>query len=304
MSVHLGNIAGTHLLRALTALAGLALILCTAPGTALAERVTSPEIQRIEEFMAEAEFEQALELVDGELKRPWLSSEMTGRLYELQGLLHLYLGEEDAAQDSFRSLLKVAPDYRLQDDVSPKVKALFEEAREEMAAKISSALRLRHPRPAPAVPGEPIRLEIELESAPKGIVAKLFYRRGSDRNYSSTVFMETEDPGRWAAIVPSMDFGAQEAEDEPAKALEYFIEVQGPAGTLLAIAGKRGAPLAVPFAGASGASGAAAVQGSPWYKKWWVWTIVGVVAAGAVAGGIIFATSSQTGTVPVTVTLE
>ena len=182
--------SGRHCLRQLRAplpggghplLVSLALALCIPSGMALAEQSSSPELQRIESFMDEAEFEQALELVNGELKRPNLSAEMKGRLYELQGLLHLYLGEEAEAQDSFRSLLKVAPNYRLQKDESPKVKALFEEAREEMAAKISSKLRLRHPRPAPAVPGEPIRVEIELESPPEGITAKLFYRRDGER---------------------------------------------------------------------------------------------------------------------------
>lgn len=288
----------------LAMLVSLALALCIPSGMALAEQSSSPELQRIESFMDEAEFEQALELVNGELKRPNLSAEMKGRLYELQGLLHLYLGEEAEAQDSFRSLLKVAPNYRLQKDESPKVKALFEEAREEMAAKISSKLRLRHPRPAPAVPGEPIRVEIELESPPEGITAKLFYRRDGERNYSSTRFMETDDPGRWAALVPALSLGSQSEDDVSGKALEYFIEVQGPAGSLLAIAGKRDAPLAVPFAAAGAPEGAAVSQGSPWYKKWWVWTIVGVVVAGAVTGGILYATSSQTGSVPVTVTLE
>ena len=75
-----------------------------------------------------------------------------------------------------------------------------------------------------------------------------------------------------------------------------------------AIAGKREAPLVVPMATAAelAAEEAAGAQigESAWYQKWWVWTIVGVVVAGAVTGGVIYALSDQTGTVPVTVTLR
>ena len=277
-----------------------------------AGKATSAELSRIEALVTEAEFETALELVNRELARPGLSSGMTGRLYELQGMLHLYLGDSEAAQHSFKLLLKASPQYRMQEDASPKMQALFEEAREQMAAEISSSLKLAHPRPRPAQPGVPIRLEIQLETPPQGVQAKLFYRRTAGSGFSSTLFVETDDRQKWVAHVPALDFDAGDREAPPAaSALESFIEGQDPAGSLLAIAGRREAPLVVPFAGSEAleAATAAATEGevaesSAWYQKWWVWTIVGVVVAGAVTGGVIYAVSNQAGIVFIIVTLE
>lgn len=296
-------------------LLGLAFGLCAflTIGTASAEAspigTSSPEISQIEALIAEAEFESALSLVNSALARPGNSSDMLGRLYELQGMLHLYLGDADAARQSFRLLLKASPQYRMQEDASPKVLTLFEEAREEMAAELSRQLKLAHPRPRPAQPGVPIEIEIQLETPPQGVQAKLFYRRAARAGFSSTRFVESDDSQRWVAHVPDLDLNLSAEDALPAGALEYFIEVQDPTGSLLAIAGKRDAPLIVPLAtaadlAAESAAGAAAGGDSAWYQKWWVWTIVGVAVAGAVTGGVVYALSSQTGTVPITVTLR
>ncbi len=290
----------------------LALCAFLSQGVALARtadgRSVSAEMTRIEEMMAEAEFETALSMVNDALTRPGRTEAEKARLYELQGMLHLYLGDEDAARQSFRQLLTGSPQYRLRDDASPKVMTIFEEARDEMAAELSRQLKLSHPRPRSARPGVPILVELKLESAPEGVQAKLFYRRTAVSGFSSTLFVESEDKTRWVAHVPDLDLELNETERLPSGALEYFIEVQDPTGSLLAIAGKREAPLVVPMATAAelAAEEAAGAQihESAWYQKWWVWTIVGVVVAGAVTGGVIYALSDQTGTVPVTVTLR
>lgn len=282
-----------------------------AVGTALAApsqgRIGAPEISRIEALIAEAEFESALSRANAALARPGNSPDEVGRLYELQGMLYLYLGDESSALRSFRRLLDASPQYRLREDASPKVLTLFEEAREQMAVELSQQLKLAHPRPRPAQPGVPIEIEIRLDAPPQGVQAKLFYRRTARAGFSSTRFVESDDSSRWVAHVPDLELSAHPEDVLPSGALEYFIEVQDPTGSLLAIAGKREAPLVVPLATAAeqAAAGAAAGgSGSAWYQKWWVWTIVGVVVAGAVTGGVVYALSSQTGTVPVTVTLQ
>ncbi|MDR0965495.1 MAG: hypothetical protein LBM75_03145 [Myxococcales bacterium] len=278
------------------------------------------ELAQIEALVSEAEFEAALRLVKGELARPDNAPERLARLCELEGMLHLYLGDSDAALQAFKRLLEASPDYQMQEDVSPKMLALFEEARGQVLAHAPRPnLKLAHPRPRPAQPDQPIQMEIRLDMAPKGVQAKLFYRRTAHSGFSSTLFVEhDEDTQRRIAIVPFIDLALGGADAQQAlpngAALEYFIEVQDAAGALLAIAGKREAPLVVPLAteaervaAATTAEGdAAMVSGgsSAWYQKWWVWTIVGVVVAGAVTGGVIYALSNQTGTVPITVTVE
>ena len=118
----------------------LALCAFLSQGVALARtadgRSVSAEMTRIEEMMAEAEFETALSMVNDALTRPGRTEAEKARLYELQGMLHLYLGDEDAARQSFRQLLTGSPQYRLRDDASPKVMTIFEEARDEMAANL------------------------------------------------------------------------------------------------------------------------------------------------------------------------
>jgi hypothetical protein len=39
---------------------------------------------------------------------------------------------------------------------------------------------------------------------------------------------------------------------------------------------------------------ASADTGEAWYEKWWVWTIAGVVVAGATAGIVLGATGGDT----------
>lgn len=291
----------------------IACVLCAllAPSMAMAGAATGREIRRAESFMAEAEFEQALDLVNRQLnKGEKMSSKEKGRLYELQGMLNLYLGDEAAAAESFKLLLRAAPTYSIQEDASPKVKSMFAEAREQLAVEISASMKFRHPRPKPAQQGAPIAVSIQLENVPKGVQAKLFYRRGGS-GFSDVLFMEEpEDPQIWTATVPALDFSDARLLEASRIALEYYIEIYAPGGTLLAVAGKKDSPLSVALAlpGAPEEAGNDGedmmVAGSPWYKKWWVWTIVGVVVAGAVTGGVIYAMSEQTGTVPFTVTVE
>jgi len=49
--------------------------------------------------------------------------------YELRGRAHFALGTRDAAEQDFAALLRVRPEFRLAEDVSPRVVAVFEEVR-------------------------------------------------------------------------------------------------------------------------------------------------------------------------------
>jgi hypothetical protein len=136
---------------------------------------------------------------------------------------------------------------------------------------------------------------------------RLFYRQAGTEAYSSSE--ATKQPG------PQMTLGIP-ASDLPVEstpfALEYYLEIDDPAGRRLAGRGDALGPLTVKVRapGRDGTTdplqtGPVAEGETPWYGHWYVWTAVGVVAAGGAATAIYFATrGGSSGTLPVTLTVN
>jgi hypothetical protein len=74
--------------------------------------------------------------------------------------------------------------------------------------------------------------------------------------------------------------------------VEYYAEAFDGSGALACRAGEAAAPL-----GFRRDAGAAVAATPAWYQRWYVWTAVGVVAAGAAATGVYFGTRSNDVTV-------
>lgn len=99
--------------------------------------------------------------------------------------------------------------------------------------------------------------------------ASIFYRFMGTREYFSRS-MDSLGNHLYSAIIPSQYV------QEPG--LEYYIEASDEAGNTTVFRGFEFSPLTIVVASESS-------SGKPWYKKWWVWTIVGgvIVSAAAVA---------------------
>jgi hypothetical protein len=62
--------------------------------------------------------------------------------------------------------------------------------------------------------------------------------------------------------------------------LEYYLLGENPLGAVVGGLRDRADPLRVPVEGDRGG----------WYRRWWIWTLAGVVTAGAIATGVVLGT--------------
>jgi tetratricopeptide (TPR) repeat protein len=69
-------------------------------------------------------------------------------------------------------------------------------------------------------------------------------------------------------------------------------EIRGPTGGVLPARDASGPTTTAPV-------GATEEPSNPWYRRWYVWTVVGVLVAGAVVAGAVVGTRSSTVDVPV-----
>ena len=144
---------------------------------------------------------------------------------------------------------------------------------------------IQHDSSTQSVPvGEALQLQATItdNGAVKEVV--LFYRKMGATEYSKTNMNRTGSDV-YSATIP------KEVVMEPG--LEYYIQASDSAGNIV-MRGIAFSPLVVTVAtilppapvATNGLSSTTKPASSPhWYKKWWVWAIVGVVLVGAVAGG-------------------
>jgi tetratricopeptide (TPR) repeat protein len=269
------------------------------PAWAAAQEVEYPQVERARKLIEEAEFDEALRRLSEALAQPDNGDELLAALYELQGTTYLYLGREAQARTSFEKLLQAAPDYELPRGTSSKIRKLFEAVREDARARRLRPVRVIH-EPLDEARAE-ARLDVSatIEDMPAAARARLYFRRAGSEGYSSAGFAP-EVGARYAARIPAFELPS-----EPSSyALEYYIEVSDAAGRRLAGAGDALKPFALRVPGSSDAGPAAAAE-DPWYRKWWVWTLGGAVAAGAAAAvAVPLLTSERQGRLPVTIRIQ
>jgi hypothetical protein len=156
---------------------------------------------------------------------------------------------------------------------------------------------IRHDPPARSFrSGESLTIRATITDNAEIKEATLYYRTMGKDDYSS-LSMERQAEGSYTAAIPTEEIA------EPG--VEYYIQAADQAGNI-ALRGFSFSPLTVTvtpaapgkkgddafteslFPSEERAAGIKSEPGitNPWYKKWWVWTIVGAVAiAGAAAAG-------------------
>jgi tetratricopeptide (TPR) repeat protein len=216
------------------------------------------------------EFDRAVQLLKQALNESLTREE---KIITWRTLAFAYeaLNKPDDARAAFTHLLKIDPNADLEKSVAPKVRAIFEEARAQVATgrglpAETAALPPLSTTVEPAHPSEGRAITITaVAQGGLGRSAALYYRtRGSDR-YSEV--KAAGHDGRFELVVPGSDVRAP--------SLEYYVTALDERSTAIARAGGITEPLAVDVAGTK----------KPAYKRGWVWGVVvgGVLVAGAVA---------------------
>jgi hypothetical protein len=181
--------------------------------------------------------------------------------------------------------LRLDPNASLDRSVAPKVRAVFEEAKAQVATSSRAASTLPQLKPAvdPAAPheGKPLTVHVDY---PGGIAHKmtLYFRSNNEATFARSTVDATGD-GRFAAVVPGPAVRAP--------SLDYHVVLLDDAGASVATAGSLGQPLQI----------AVTRLMKPVYKRGWFWgVVVGVAAAGAVAA-VLAVELTKTNTAPITV---
>jgi len=262
-------------------------------------------IDKARQLIEEAEFDQAIRVINDALVQPDNSDAMLVSLYELQGTAYLYLGQQEKARSAFEKLLQAAPDHELPKGTSSKIRSLFERVREDQKTNKVRPVKLSHTKLATAPAGQRLDVDAQITDLPTGARARLYYRRAGTEAYSSTTFA-SEGGADYVAHVPAFELPTDSGE----YALEYFLEIADAGGRRLAGVGDALSPIAVHVvaakgSGEGGTEAAPAAMSEAWYQKWWVWTIVGVVAAGAVGTAVaVNLMKDNNATLPMTIKVQ
>lgn len=262
-----------------------------------------PELDKASEQVDSGDFEEAVKTLQQGLSQPDLTDDQLAEMYRLLGLAHLYLGNEEKARDAFEKLLQARPDYELPKSTPPKIRGLYARIKEDVKKRRVRPVTLSIPVIDPVPGGQPVEIKAQIEDLSLGAKAKLFFRRVGNQSYSSVDFARKKGSKEdFAAVVPAYEVPVEETGYD----IEYYVEVADAAQRRLAGRGDAFSPLSFKVTPRV-LEGPAPEAYRPWYKNPLVWVGigVGVVAAAAVTTTVVvFATQKQTGTLPITITIE
>jgi hypothetical protein len=240
------------------------------------------------------EYPRAIELLEKALQETLTRDEKIVTFQTL-AFAHVALDKTDEAILDFEALLRIDDAFELDRTISPRVRAVFEQARARVATghgvagEASASLPTVTPTVTPLQPKE--GQAIELAGAYPGGVARkveLFYRTRGHEVFAKLT-APTDPAGRFAVTVPGMQVQAP--------ALEYYLVVLDDSGASVALAGTLGQPLAADVKGLK----------KPVYAKGWFWGVLGGVAlvgAGVATAVALSTRSSITSSTPATISIQ
>ncbi len=241
------------------------------------------------------EYAKAIDLLHKAL-RETLTQEEKVITYQTLAFAHVAQDRRAEARADFKHLLAIDSSFELDRTISPRVRAVFEEAKAAVAVDWSRpdqmvvTLAQITPEVEPARPkqGQPITLSVPAHAAAGAAKLELFYRTRGQRAYSRMMILPLP-AGGFEAPVPGLQV------EKPA--LEYHMVLLDGNGASLARAGALGQPLVIEVEG----------RPRPVYTKLWFWSVLGGVAAAGAAVAVVLAVTSSSSTVapgtPATVTL-
>jgi len=280
----------------------IALLLMALSIPALAGQSPQSEgVQEASDLLRKMSYRKALATVEKVLAAPESGPAELVESYRIQGLILAALNRKKESVEAFRRLLAIQPSFRLPKSISPKLRTPFYQA--VGMAVDQQGIGVAHSPPQVSQQLGGTRMRAKLTADPLKMVVGLRLRylsKGEVKDLSVLV----HGPKTVAFKLPDGYEG---------EAFRYWLEAFNVHGGVLASAGSRAepfeliakpqpAPVIAPVAispppTAVGASApppedpANVEEGSTWYRSWWFWTVVGVVAAGAVTGGVLAGTA-------------
>jgi len=188
--------------------------------------------------------------------------------YFYLGCTYLALEENAKSRAAFETLLAFQPDYVPSRSLtSPKISGFLSRVRNEYPTPASPPT-MAHQPPLEASAGS-TRLYVEVQHLSPRLRPVLYYRPLSAPEYLSREVDEVVGT-RARFTLPAREGGV----------FLYYFALSTRSGIAVRKLGSAKRPFRLDASGRSRSRSAAI----PWYRRWWVWTIVGVAAAGAGAG--------------------
>ncbi len=262
------------------------LILVASPNAIARSSQTDKIIKKAVDAYADLDFEKALVFMKKAEAQTGNSRDQLSRIYEIMGICQSSLGQYDEARKTFLKLLSLDPSFRLGTEISPRVKRPFIELQKQSPSRFE----VRLIPPAGAWKGKPISLSFEVVGDPANMLRyiKVWYKLAGQKKYSIIRTRIKTDQRRTikrrflVSIPPPFVKGDKAtlmwyatAEGENYSTLQHFNDARHPAELVITDRAK-----------------ATLTSSTPWYKRWWIWTIVGSVAVAGAATAAVLATNS------------
>lgn len=275
----------------------LGLSAALAPGTTSAEEaeVHNPHLEQALRDIEAGRIDAAEQALDEAMAWPRNDHRTLVEIYRNLAIVHLYTGKEDEAYEDLARLLNLDLHYELPSPAARPLRELFERVRRAYADGLLRPIRVAHDPPLVALPNAPVTVAATISNLKEGFGAVLLYRRQGETEFHEVPM--TRRPGnRFSATVP----GQALPEGQHELMVEYYLEIRDRRGRRVQGRGSAPAPLTFLIE----APGPAPGTRDTWTRSPWLWATVGVLAAGALAGGVIAATSNRRGTLPLTIHLD
>jgi tetratricopeptide (TPR) repeat protein len=253
---------------------------------------TNQLIRQASSLYNQLEFEEAVRLLNNAYKQPGNSSSQLVQIHNLLGLCFSSLSKYKKAKKSFARLLALEPNFRLSPKVSPRVRIPFD----ELVENSPSPFNVKLSSPDQLESGSPMIITLHLISNPVSIAKKVYiwHRRANQEKYSSA-HTRLKQAGEYQITIPATLWESQGQESEP---VLWYVSVENEFHGQLFNFGKASRPLVLDVVSPQKQIIAEeSASKDSWYKKWWVWTIIGGVIAGATTSAILLTTDKDSGPV-------
>jgi len=284
--------------RSLVVLAAVSLLVLPAAPAGAQEFPENPLIQAGINQYNDMEYEQSVDTLQRALVRAENVPAQKIAIFKYLALDYLVLGRSDDAQQAFRQLLAIQPEYQLDPAIfAPEHVQFLEGVRQLWEAEgrpgwVSPEQRLRpatvdHELPAQATREESLDLAVTIDDPDQRVQSMVLAYRASGQTSFSRL-EASPAPGGFHATIPG--------EDIAPPVIEYYFEALDERGNVVGRRGDERIPLRVPVPGEE--------QGGVW-TEWWFWTIIGVGVAAAVAipVGVVYGGGGGNGNDPASVTI-
>lgn len=252
-------------------------------GSTNAECRSNPHLARARELYEELQFDEAAATLQRAIEYANNCRYDLAEIYRLKAFVDAVNQERERCHRDFEIFLALSPDYVMPDDVPPKIRSCYEDAKS--VAPSRRTLGIGHEAPKDSQPNTPVSLRVEVTD-PLRLVdqVRVYFRREGVKIF--TVVSARADDSV-SVVIPALALPPSETGYQ----IEYIVRAVDRWGGVLAEQGSPKTPLT--FNVVAGGMGAG-LAGEPWF-----WAVVGGVVIAAVVG-TVFLAQGDDGTIPIT----